>query len=230
MFTLPGNMCFSSTASFGAGVILTAIGVATVKKARQPSHYFFASIPLLFAAQQMTEGFVWLSFKHPALTSYRDPLAHVFLFFAQVVWPLWAPLAILLLLPKEKRKVIEKIFSLAGAIVSFYLFYCLVFYQIEAIETEHHIFYRRDYPTQFTQVSGAFYLAATLGPPFFSESRRLKVLGLALLGSYISTLILYPNHLISVWCFFAAIVSILVFFVLQQLNDTAKNDLSWKKA
>ena len=41
-------MCFSATASFVAGTSLSAIGVATIRKAERPSEFPFALIPLLF--------------------------------------------------------------------------------------------------------------------------------------------------------------------------------------
>jgi hypothetical protein len=58
-------MCFSASASFGAGAALTVLGVLSLRKSESRSHIMFASIPLLFAAQQFTEGFVWLSFINP---------------------------------------------------------------------------------------------------------------------------------------------------------------------
>ena len=58
-------MCFSATASFSAGAVLTGLGAVSLSKASSPREYPFASIPLLFGIQQITEGFVWLSMTHP---------------------------------------------------------------------------------------------------------------------------------------------------------------------
>ena len=44
-------MCFSATASFIAGISLSVIGVATVKKAERKAEIPFAMIPLLFGIQ-----------------------------------------------------------------------------------------------------------------------------------------------------------------------------------
>ena len=46
-------MCFSATASFITGGVLSAVGVVTIKKAEKKSEIPFASIPLLFGIQQM---------------------------------------------------------------------------------------------------------------------------------------------------------------------------------
>ena len=44
-------MCFSATASFIAGVPLSVLGVAAVKKAERKAEIPFAMIPLLFGVQ-----------------------------------------------------------------------------------------------------------------------------------------------------------------------------------
>src|SRR6188768_3673276 len=62
-----------------------------------------ASIPLIFAVQQFTEGFLWLSLTSPRFAGLQSVATIVFLFFAQVVWPVWVPYAILKLEPKENR-------------------------------------------------------------------------------------------------------------------------------
>ena len=63
-------MCFSANASFISGSVLTIVGVATVLKAKTPSQAAFGSVPFIFAIQQFSEGFVWLSlhgFGYPGL-------------------------------------------------------------------------------------------------------------------------------------------------------------------
>ena len=49
-------MCFSSEASFVGGVVISAIGVATIREIHKPSQLVFASIPLFFGIQQIVEG------------------------------------------------------------------------------------------------------------------------------------------------------------------------------
>ena len=54
-------MCFSASASFVASAALLTGGVATLKQTTNNGQIPFASIPLLFGAQQLMEGFLWLS-------------------------------------------------------------------------------------------------------------------------------------------------------------------------
>src|SRR5665647_2843196 len=80
-------MCFSATASFIAGISLSILGVATVKRAGRKADIPFAMIPLLFGSQQIVEGMLWLSFR------FDDPLLNVtmtylFTLFSHVLWPI----------------------------------------------------------------------------------------------------------------------------------------------
>ncbi|MFA6920729.1 MAG: hypothetical protein WC216_02715 [Gallionella sp.] len=53
-------MCFSPHASFAAAAVLTLIGVVTLGKPRVKGEWLLAALPLIFAAQQLTEGILWL--------------------------------------------------------------------------------------------------------------------------------------------------------------------------
>ncbi len=213
-------MCFSAGASFGAGVVLSVVGVASIKKAQSPSQIIFASIPLLFAMQQVTEGFLWLSLTDPAYASLQQVTTYNFLFFAQVAWPVWVPFAILKLEPKERRRTIEKVLVGIGALISLYLAYCLLSYPVEAKIIGYHISYTQNYPASLGRVGGLLYMIATIAPPFFSRIRRMWMLGAAVLISYVITAILYTDYIVSVWCFFASIISIAIYAIMHNLKSS----------
>jgi hypothetical protein len=209
-------MCFSASASFGAGVVLSVIGVASIKKAKDPAQIVFASIPLLFAMQQTTEGFLWLALTDPAFASLQQVATYNFLFFAQVVWPVWVPFAILKFELKERRRKAELFLVGIGLIVSLYLGYCLMTYHVEAKIIGYHIKYQQDYPSGIGRYCGLLYFIATIAPPFFSRVKRMWLLGMAILISYVITAILYTDYVLSVWCFFASILSIAVYAILHE--------------
>lgn len=215
-------MCFSAGASFGAGIVLSAIGVASIKKAKSSSQIIFAGIPLIFAVQQITEGFLWLSLSNPGYAPLQQVTTYIFLFFAQVVWPVWVPFAILKLEPKERRKKSEKVLVGIGALVSVYLAYCLLIFPAEAKIVEYHISYEQNYPAAIARYCGFLYIVATIVPPFFSRIRRMWMLGTAILISYVITTIFYTDYIVSVWCFFASIISIAVYAILYELNNPNK--------
>jgi hypothetical protein len=49
-------MCFSPEASFVGGIIISTVGVVTLRKVHKPSQLVFASIPLFFGIQQITRN------------------------------------------------------------------------------------------------------------------------------------------------------------------------------
>lgn len=215
-------MCFSASASFGAGVVLSIVGVASIKKAKSSSQLSFASIPVLFAVQQITEGFLWLSLTNPEYASLQKITTYIFLFFAQVVWPVWVPFSILILEPKGKRELLLKILTGIGGLVSVYLAYCLWSFPVEASILGYHIFYDQDYPAAIALYCGLLYIIATIVPPFLSRIRFMWLLGTAILISYAITTIFYTNYIVSVWCFFASVISIAVYVILYQFNNHKK--------
>lgn len=211
-------MCFSAGASFGAGVILTAIGVASIRKAISPSQIPFASIPLIFGVQQITEGFLWLAMLNPEYASLQQVAMYNFLFFAQVVWPTWVPFAILKLEPKENRRLVSKMLVGIGVSVSVYLGYCMINYPVEARIIGNHIAYHEKFPPSLRFYVGALYAISTIVPAFYSRINRMWLLGITVIISYIVTAIFYTDYIISVWCFFASIISIAIYVIMQSLN------------
>lgn len=213
-------MCFSAISSFSAGIGLTAIGIACVIKTRHSSQHLFACIPLIFGVQQITEGILWLSIPHLEYINIQKTTTFIFLFFAEILWPIWVPISLLMLEKNETRKKLQKILLGAGIIVSIYLAYCLLSYQVEAKIIGHHITYIQDYPASLRNYSMILYGLATIVPPFFSHVKRMHFFGIAILVSYIISAIFYNHYILSVWCFFAAIISLSIHTIVTvKTND-----------
>jgi len=209
-------MCFSAGASFSAGVVLSVIGVASLKKASSREKLFFAGIPFVFALQQFCEGLLWISLAEPVNEQLRSTMTYVFLIFAQVIWPIWVPYAILKMDPKEKRRSIEKFLVGVGLIVSAYLAFCLAMYPVSASVDGKHIAYLQDYPVSISHSCGFLYVVATIGPPFFSRIPKMWMLGLTILISYLITTVFYTAYIVSVWCFFASVISMAVYVIVRE--------------
>lgn len=212
-------MCFSASASFGAGIVLSVIGVATLRKVIHPAQKPFAAIPLLFSVQQISEGFLWLALTHPGYAFLQDFTTYLFLSFAQIIWPFYVPVAIYLFQEKEKRRNILTILAGVGAIVSLYLAYCLMSYPVVATITGHHIAYLQYYPAALDNYAGTLYIIATIVPAFFSPVKYMKLLGTAILVSYLITQVFYTGYIVSVWCFFASVISIIIFIIITTFKN-----------
>jgi hypothetical protein len=207
-------MCFSAPASLIAGVTLCAIGKETLKKAKVKSEIPFASIPLIFGIQQIIEGLVWLSVGIPSLNHIA---AFAFLIFAYVFWPSFAPVAVLLMEKDPSRKKFLKFFIFIGIIVSVTLFYSIIKGPVSAQIIQNTISYSS--ANTFPFIMGYLYIAATSLCFLFSTHKMLKVFGVTLFVSSFTAYQCYVTSWISVWCFFAAILSFIVYLHFAPVDD-----------
>lgn len=209
-------MCFGPTASFTSGAVLAAAGTATLKNVRSRHELLFAAFPLLFAAQQTIEGFLWLGVKGGPLAPWTRPLTAAFLFFAYLVWPVFSPLAVYLLEPERKRKQILSVFIFMGIATAVYLAWFFFTYPHEVTVVHHSLRY---HIKKFSTTNGVFYLGSTYVPYLLSSHKGLRVLGmLNIIFAAISRAI-YWKTFDSVWCFFAALLSLGIFFFLRSRHQ-----------
>ena len=204
-------MCFSATASFSAGALLLGIGTLTLRSARatrQRRALPFAAIPILFAIQQLIEGVIWLTFTEE-VTRLNAVMTHVYAFFSHVLWPVVVPVAVLLMEPRGWRGRVLIPFVAAGAAVGVYLLYVLVAYPIVSRPTGQHIEYVS--PHFYAAVTMTLYLLSTAISPLLSTHRMVVVFGALALLSFGAAYAFYATWFISVWCFFAALLSAVVY-------------------
>jgi hypothetical protein len=222
-------MCFSASASFIAGAALTVTGVASLSQVRKPAHLVFASMPLFFAIQQICEGFVWLSLSNSDFVEWHLVAKYSFLVFAQIIWPFWIPLGFLLIEPNPKRRKMIRYFLFAGIACSMILSYRLLFFQSVAQIDGCHISYEIGDFKLMQIVTGILYISAIVVAPFFSSWRNGIVLAVANVVSLLVTQIFYEAYLVSVWCFFAAVQSVIVFLIMREIKRVSKFDQLAKK-
>jgi len=221
-------MCFSAGASFGASAVLGSVGILAIRKTTCASQVLFAGIPLIFAAQQFTEGLVWLSLSNPHYGGWEDPAARSFLLFAEVVWPLWAPLALLALEPRRERKPPLWVLTGAGLAVSLYFLYYLAAFPVQAQISAHHVRYQQDLPLARFWFSGIFYVVPTVGPLLLSQVKGVGSMGVFLLASYGVAYICYVQCLTSVWCFFAALISMQVLWIVAEFHRNTAREKAFR--
>ena len=209
-------MCFSATASFVSASVLTVAGAISLKSAKKKNQKLFAAIPLIFGIQQFLEGLIWLVLPNASNKEAISTLTLLFLFFAQVVWPLWVPLSVWVYEEDQKRKNTLLLFLGIGIIVSGYLAYCLINYNVVAVAKENHIQYQLLFIQKIVPISGWLYFVTTVIPPFISTCHRMRILGTIIFLSYLVSKLYFNDYLISVWCFFAAVLSVLVILVVRE--------------
>lgn len=201
-------MCFSASASFIAGTTLSAIGVAAVTNTRERTELPLAMIPLLFGIQQLTEGVVWLTFQHDAPVL-KQTATYVYAGFAYVVWPMYAPFAIYVLEKVQWRKRMVAAFLAAGVVVGLYLLYGIATGPVVAAVGGKHIVYVAG--NVYLPLVPVLYLGATCVSCAFSSHGFIQLFGVLALLSAITAYIVHVRALVSIWCFFAAILSLLIY-------------------
>ena len=201
-------MCFSAQASFTAGTVVLLVGAATVRRARARSEVPYAWIPVLFGIQQLLEGALWLTFPDRA-PQLNTVLTHAYSFFSHVLWPIYVPLAALALetVPWRRRMLVA--IAVAGSAVGLYLLATLFTLPIVATVNGQHIAYES--PHFYALAAMSLYLLGTCASLMFSSHTRVVAFGVAASLSAASAYAFYATWFISVWCFFAGVLSVIVF-------------------
>lgn len=218
-------MCFSAGASFIGGAIITTIGVATIKKSRKPEQRLFSTIPLIFGLQQVSEGFVWVALQNPGNNLMLTISSYLFLLVAVVVWPTILPLSILKMERLKNKRRLIKIFLITGIITSLYYGIGLIIHNIDPEISNHHIKYTNSFPKGLAKPIFVMYLHATLGPLFVSSMRKMWLFGLLVTLSCLITGIFFREYLTSVWCFFAAFISVVIYLIVKNGNNESVSNL-----
>jgi len=210
-------MCFSATGSFAISGVLTAVGAASVARNSARPLRMFAAIPLIFAFQQAAEGSVWLTMDGVHAAVHRLAV-NGFLSIALLVWPTWMPFALKLAERDPGRRRALAALSWMGVAVAICAAVWLVRFNPTAEVAGHSIRYR--YSPNASDAEALLYLLVYAVPavaPFFVSTVRLSpTIGVMLIVSLIAATIVEKDALASVWCFFAAMLSVLVLVAVER--------------
>lgn len=196
-------MCFSAPVSFITGVALVATGIATTQKA-QKREKMVGVVPLIFGIQQLIEGGLWITLgSEPWSTIFT----YGFLLFAYVIWPVYAPIAVLSVETSPFRRKILKIFIVFGVVVSGYLLLNMFTHNVTSeITQKGSMTYAQT--IAFWKVASVLYIITTCGSCLLSSKKFIRIFGILLSLSLVAAGLLYLTSFGSVWCFFAAFLSL----------------------
>jgi hypothetical protein len=209
-------MCFSATASFTAGAVLAPAGIYCVVTSlrKRPETFLLSLVPAAFGIQQLSEGVVWHALEHG-----DSNLAHqgalVFLFFALAFWPFWFSFISAMTDPRPRARQLFILLTIAASSWFWLLFFPLLtghgsFMTIEIVN--HSIFYDIT-KLPINQITNrammrSLYFACVVLPMIFGAERMGLVPGLVLGVMVIFSAAVYHYAFVSVWCFFAAWLSL----------------------
>jgi hypothetical protein len=227
-------MCFSAQASFGLSAILLPAGVYCIHRAiaTKRMRLFLAVIPLIFSVQQFCEGLVWTGLDHGNPELARNA-AMVFLYFALAFWPFWIPFCAFVLEPPSTKKWILGGITLAGLFIGAMLYVPVLMDPtlLEPQPLNHSIHYDIGGSAAFRLMAFEWwqlmYVIVVASPPIVAPSRGFFIFGIAIVVTAAVSHVFCWYASASVWCFFAAILSIYLCFSFYRLpTAVAVGDLA----
>ena len=211
-------MCFSATASFSASIVIGTLGVVTFKKSKDSNLKFLGAIPFLFAVQQFTEGFVWLSFNNFNFQFIQETATKAFLFFAWMLWPILMPFSIYHIEEPGVKKKINFYLLQLGIVSGLHSIYMLFADNVQPLVNDFHIDYivsTSTFEKKIQVIQQISYVVVTVLPLYVSSLKGAKVLATANFIALISAFIFFKHSLPSTWCFFAAILSGIIYWIVR---------------
>lgn len=200
-------MCFSVEADVAVGLALLPVAALSLREVRCAREAPFAALPLVLAAHQLIEAVVWAG----AEGRVGEGLAHAatiaYLVIALPLLPTLMPLSVVLLEPPERRGRVTP-FLLLGVVVSAYLGWAVATHEVTVRALPHALDY--DVGLQYGGLWATLYIVAVIGPPVMSGYRSIIAFGVANLVGLAVVAWLYRDAFVSLWCVYAAVVSVLV--------------------
>ena len=114
----------------------------------------------------------------------------------------------------EKRRKILTLLVVCGAMVSTYYAVCQLFLHINARIEGYHILYRTDFPESLSNPVFIIYLISSITPLFISTNKKMRIMAILMMLSCLLAAIFYKEYLTSVWCFFAALISVVIYWII----------------
>jgi hypothetical protein len=222
-------MCFSAAVSYSATAVLVTTGVYALRQARQlPAPYLlWAMVPVLFGIQQAFEGRVWQMLDAGDAAA-AVPYAQGFHFFSHFLWLWWFPLCSYLVEPGKIRKRVIGGFALFGAFAGTLVYFVILTHPewMSVTVRADSICYRFSVPYResihLPIPTAGLYALTVLVPLLISSHNRIKIFGVLVILSMFLASKTYEYAYISVWCFFTAVLSLYLVYMIRHFVGESK--------
>lgn len=206
-------MCLSVQADLVAGAALVPVAALALREVRCRRELPFALLPAVFSGHQLVEALVWLGLDGRVPSGVQAAAALVYVLVALPLLPLLLPVAIVLLEPRGARTRVLPFVAL-GAVVSAVLLVATLDGPIRVERLDHAISYGVDLPG--APLWAVLYVLAVIGPALLSGYRSIVAFGALNLFGLGAVAVLYSQAFASLWCVYAALVSVLVLVHLRR--------------
>lgn len=114
----------------------------------------------------------------------------------------------------RKKRLYLAGFIGAGTIISGTLLWALLKVGATSAITCNHVEYAFNMPRPLEPIGLVWYCITVIAPFFITAKKELRQLGVLIVISVLLSYIFYYAHLTSVWCFFAALLSAIIYKML----------------
>jgi hypothetical protein len=186
--------------------VLGVIGFDALRHVdRRRDHLALAALPLLLAAHQVDEAFVWWGLQENVGAEVGRVATWVYLLFAFVALPIYVPAVVWALEPPGRRRSVIAGFIGLGVVVAGVLLAAMVIGPVTSTLGDYHIGYGIGLHAGFLIVVA--YVAATCGSLVFSGYQPLAIFGVVNLIAVAVLARLAIDGFASLWCAWAAVTS-----------------------
>lgn len=207
-------MCFSPEVDLLAGVVIGAIGIDALRHVSHRREIAFAAIPLTLGVHQLIESVVWLDLQGRMSGVSSSTAIAAYLVLAFVVVPVLVPAGVIGIEPNpERRRLMLPLLAL-GVAVAGILGLALARGPIHAEIGGHYIAY--DANVEFGGLVTSMYVVAACGALLLSSHQRVVLFGAVNLVIVAGLSWLLSAGVISLWCAWAAIGSVVFAHHLRQ--------------
>jgi len=207
-------MCFSAEADLAAGLVVGVVAIDALRHVRTPAQLPLAALPVVFSVHHLTEVLVWWSLQGELSPTVGQRASWFYLLIAFGVLPLLVPVAVRAVEPSLARRALLGVLAVAGATVALLLMAATADGDLGARIDGHHIVYNVGV-THDTAVTTT-YVLATCGALLLSSHVRIRWYGAANLVVVSLLAWVQENAVVSLWCVWAAITSVLIAIQLRR--------------
>jgi len=211
-------MCFSPEVDLIAGLVIGAVGVDALRHVEDRRDFALASVPLVLAAHQLIESVAWLGLEGRAPKAATEVAVAAYLVIALTVVPVLVPWAVLCTERDPKRRSMMMPFVALGIAVAGVLIVSLASAPYGATIGGRYIAYRVD--VIGGGVTAGAYVLAVCAPLMLSSAHRLVMFGFVNAVVFFALSTLLVEGVISLWCVWAAVSSVVIVRYLRELPAT----------
>ena len=222
------EMCYSASASFAASGALAASSYVISRLPKKESEKPISLIPMIFAAHQFIEGVLWLNQTGICPDQYKSGAIYGYTFIAYALWPAFIPFVVYRLETEKVRRVIILLCLAIGLYASLASSFSILQNPVDVSVIDQSLSYSIRTPKL---IMIPYFISVTI-PFLISSDKRIVIFGGALTLSCVAAALMTASSTFpSVWCFYAAVLSIglyLYFRASVKVHQPTHHRISWQ--